>query len=188
MLFQETSCLSFLSSWSWSLATGRGRWVFQTGSPPAPFLPSPEPQKYLCRAWGCGPRTAAPQTWWTWRSRWRTLWQTFQWPAPQTCTDLQCFNAQKRKQRCETRNLPTVFGWCGDVPVSGQKTQTGGADFIAEYHDLYVAALGTGWGGSWWTLFHHPPLVYICLWFSRNLLEFDGHGPEESHLFTVHVL
>lgn len=27
------------------------------------------------------------------------------------------------------------------IPVSSQKTQTGGADFIIEHHDLYVVAL-----------------------------------------------
>lgn len=74
------------------------------------------------------------------------------------------------------------------VPMSGQKAQTGGADFITEYHHLYVVTLGIGWRESRWTLFHHPPLVWIYLWFSRNLLEFDGHGPEESQLFTLHVL
>lgn len=71
-----------------------------------------------------------------------------------------------------------VNSW--DVPVSGQKAQAGGADFITEYHDLYVVTLGISWREIWWTLFHHPPLVWIHLGFSRNLLEFDGHGPEES--------
>ncbi len=42
----NTSCLSSLwSSWSWSLAIGRGRWASQTASPPAPSLLSPWPKK-----------------------------------------------------------------------------------------------------------------------------------------------
>lgn len=85
------------SSWSWSPAIGRERWASQTASPPAPSLPSPAPRKCPCRASGPGPRTAAPQTWWTWRSRWRTPWQTFRWPAPPTCTGLRCCGEEKEQ-------------------------------------------------------------------------------------------
>lgn len=92
------SCLSSLwSSWSWSLVIGRGRLVSQKVSPPIPSLLFPGPQRYLCRASECGPHMAAPQTWLTWRCHWRTLWQTFQWPEPQTCRGLQCFGDKNRR-------------------------------------------------------------------------------------------
>lgn len=74
------------------------------------------------------------------------------------------------------------------LPVSSQKTQTGGADFITEYHYLYAVTLVVGWSVNWGALLHHPPLVCLSLWRPSDLLEFDWHGPEENEVRAVRVL
>ena len=48
-----------------------------------------------------------------------------------------------------------------NLPVSSQKAQTGGADFIIEHHNLYAVTFVLGGGENWGALLHHPPLVSL---------------------------
>lgn len=49
------------------------------------------------------------------------------------------------------------------LPVSSQKAQTGGADFVIEYHYLYTVTILVGGGKNWGAFLHHPPLVWLFL-------------------------
>lgn len=49
------------------------------------------------------------------------------------------------------------------LPVSSQKAQTGGADFVTEHHYLYAVTLVVGGAENWGAFLHHPPLVCLIL-------------------------
>lgn len=78
----------------------RGAWRWRTGLASSKWggkdRVQHQPGRCRCRVWGCGPRRAAPRTWWSAISRWRSRAQTCRWPAPQTRTNPWCWRKEGR--------------------------------------------------------------------------------------------
>lgn len=72
--------------------------------------------------------------------------------------------------------------------MSSQKAQTGGADFVVEHADLDAATFGLRGGENGGALLHHPPLVRLLVRCPVDLLQSNGHGPEESQRLEVWTL